>query len=125
MQNGYDFWMKWNDRLRQARDAANVRNADIARALKVSNPTVNGWMTGDTVNIEARNLLPLCKMLGVSPFWVMFADDEEAEMAILPDTASIPAMDTLRLLALFAQATDDGRRRIMDLAGTVKKRSAE
>ncbi len=121
MRKDYDLWMKWNDRLLQARNSAGLTDTDIARALDVKNPTVHGWMTGKTINIEARYLLPLSKMLGVSPFWIMFDDSDDADVAILPTSASISAMDTIRLIALFAQTDDEGRQRIIDLANAVKR----
>lgn len=106
-----------------ARDSVGLSDTDIARALKVSNPTVNGWMTGKTVNIEARHLLPVCKLLGVSPFWIMYEDEAETDVALIPEATTISAMETIRLIALYAQATDDGRRRALELLGTVQKRS--
>lgn len=131
MENVYDFalgssfdnedlgeQMKWNDRLRQARDQAGVSNTDIAKACKVKPASVTGWMTGDTVNIEAQNLLAACKLLNVSPFWVMLGEDKDKQAGItmLPQNLTINAWKTVRLLTLFAQADEDGQDLVMSAA---------
>lgn len=112
--------MKWNDRLKQARDRAGMTNTDIAKACKVKPASVTGWMTGDTVNIEAQNLLAACRLLGVSPFWVMLGDESEAQAGIsmLPASLTVAALDIVRLVSLYAQADEDGRKLIMDAAET-------
>lgn len=133
MENVYDFAigssinnidlgepMKWNDRLRQARDKAGVSNTEIANACKVKPASVTGWMTGDTVNIEAHNLLAACRLLNVSPFWVMLGEDSDKHAGInmLPPSLSVSAWDAVRLISLYAQASEDGKKLIMDAAET-------
>lgn len=122
MRNDYDLVMKWNDRLRQARDAAGVSNTDIAKACKVKPASVTGWMTGDTVNIEAQNLLAACKLLNVSPFWVMLGGESGAEVDLLPSTTQVPAFDLVRLITLYAQSSQAGQRFIMNAAESAEKK---
>lgn len=111
--------MKWNDRLRQARDKAGISNTEIAKACKVKPASVTGWMSGDTVNIEAQNLLAACKLLGVSPFWVMLGEESDSSsISLLPRNLTINAWDAVRLMMLFAQADEDGRKLIMAAAET-------
>lgn len=121
MQNDYDLGMNWNDRLTIARDRAGVTDTDIARALKVSNPTVNGWMTGKTKNIEARFLLPLSQFLNVSPFWVIFGDNSDYEFEQLSTIEQIKAIDAIRLISAFAHTDDEGRARILAVADETRK----
>jgi transcriptional regulator with XRE-family HTH domain len=121
MQNAYAMGMKWNDRLVISRDRAGVTDTDIARTLKVSNPTVHGWMTGNTKNIEARFLLPLCKFLNVSPFWVIFGEDSDFEFGQLSATEQIKAIDAIRLISAFAHTDDEGRARILGVAEETRK----
>lgn len=122
MQIDYDLCMKWNDRLREARDKAGLSDTDIARACDVSNPTVYGWMTGKTVNIEAQNLLAACKFIGVSPFLVMLGDDAQQEIApMMGSTEQISAGDTIRLIAAYAQTNDAGRAMILQAVAETKK----
>lgn len=121
MQNDYDFWMNWSDRLRKARDDARVSDADISAACKVKQPSVHAWMTGKTKNIEAQNLLAVCRYLNVSPFWVMMGDDMGAEVTALPQSMKIGAADVLKLIALFAQSTDEGKAFILESAIAAEK----
>jgi transcriptional regulator with XRE-family HTH domain len=121
MQKDYDSMMKWNDRLKTARDDAGLSDTDIVRALKVSNPTVNGWMTGKTINIEARFLLPLCKLLNISPFWVMFGDDAEYDFGQVPASNEINAAKAIHLIACYSQTDDEGRAKILDAAEETMK----
>jgi transcriptional regulator with XRE-family HTH domain len=121
MEIDYDCDMKWNERLRQARDAAGVSNTDIAKACKVKPASVTGWMNGETVNIEAQNLLAACRLLKVSPFWVMMGDETETDITVLPESLQVGALDVIRLVALFAQSTDAGKRFILKAAETTDK----
>jgi transcriptional regulator with XRE-family HTH domain len=136
MQNSYDFAlgsvtdnyligasMKWNERLKQARDRAGATNTDIAKACKVKPASVTGWMTGETVNIESQNLLSACKLLNVSPFWVMFGEeaDESSSLSFLPESSMLPAWDAVKLIALYAQASEDGKHFIMNAAEAAEK----
>lgn len=108
MRIDYDLRMeKWNDRLRQARDKAGASDTDIAKACNVKPPSVHGWMSGDTVNIEAHNLLKACKLLKVSPFWVM--NGEQVEAPNLID-------EVLELISLYGRADEAGKLAIMRMA---------
>jgi transcriptional regulator with XRE-family HTH domain len=77
MDTVYDLVMKWNDRLRAARDAAGVTDTDITRACGVKNSSVNGWMTGATKTIEGENLLKVCAFLNTTPDWIIFGKKEK------------------------------------------------
>jgi transcriptional regulator with XRE-family HTH domain len=122
MQKDYDHGMKWNDRLRKARDDAGISNTDIAKACRVKPASVTGWLTGDTVNIEAHNLLAACKLLGVSPFWVMFGEADPAqERNRIVHSSMINPEDMLKLLTYFALATENGRTFILDSAEIAEK----
>lgn len=120
MQNEYDDGMKWNDRLRKARDAAGVKDTQIAEACGVKPPSVHGWMSGDTVSIEARFLLPACKLLQVSPFYIMFGEEVPGIDLIQPGL-KIEAMDVLRLIGWFSQADEQGKNYILDAAKNATK----
>lgn len=124
MQIDYDLDMKWNERLAEARDKAGMSNTDIVKACGVKPSSVTGWMTGKTVNIEAHNLLTACKLLNVSPFWIMSGDESPLGMNIVPESAVIPAMDVIRLIALYARATDEGKSVIFNAAKAAAKFSS-
>lgn len=44
--------------------------AALAKACKISPPSVNGWVTGETKTIEGKNLMTAADFLGVSPVWL-------------------------------------------------------
>lgn len=44
--------------------------AALARACGVKAPSVSGWLSGETKNLEATNLLAAAKFLGVSADWL-------------------------------------------------------
>lgn len=78
MDTVYDLVMKWNDRLKAARDAAGVTDTEIALACGVKNPSVNGWMTGATKTIEGENLLKVCGFLKTTPEWIIFGKQDKS-----------------------------------------------
>lgn len=119
MQNDYDLFMKWNDRLLQARDAVGASNTDIAKACKVSNASVTDWMNGETKKIDANNLLAVCKLLKVSPFWVMGGDD--TEVSLLPASTQIAAADLVKIVTLFARSSDAGKQFILNAVEVAEK----
>lgn len=117
MRSEYYFWMKWNDRLKAARDRAKISNTVIARHCGISDASVSDWMSGKTKQISAEHLLSTCKLLGVSPFFVMLGEEDAMTTvgAVASDT-NINATETLRLLSLYAQSDQAGKKSIMGAA---------
>jgi transcriptional regulator with XRE-family HTH domain len=66
------------DRIAQALRGAGLRPVDLARRLKVSQPTVHGWVN-QLHGITWANARRVAAALNVSPGWIMFGSDEEAE----------------------------------------------
>jgi transcriptional regulator with XRE-family HTH domain len=58
----------------------------LARACNISSPSVSLWLSGETKELEAGNLLNAARYLGVSPFWLQFGEGSMTEGA--PSTAS-------------------------------------
>ncbi len=127
MQNDYDFWMKWNDRLKQAFDAEkrkrSITATELAKASGTSSASVSDWFSGKTQNIEARFLIPACKFLRVSPLWVMLGEDDSQAIDLLPGSLQVSAAETVRLVSLYAQSTGDGKRVILNAAEVAEKLS--
>lgn len=119
MPNGYDLCMKWNDRLRQARDAAGVTDTDICAACNVKPPSVHAWMTGKTKNIEGHNLLTVCDLLGVSPHWVIFGTEAVGTRAGAHGAQPIDPDGLASLIASYSRANTEGREQIVRMAEVV------
>lgn len=66
----------WNSRITEARTARNMSKAELARACKVSGPTVTDWENGNIKMLEASNMLQICKVLGVDPRWLVLGEDK-------------------------------------------------
>ncbi len=63
--------MTFGTRIRQLRRAAGLSQAELARAVAVSQPTVNGWETGKAE--PGRKRLPaIADVLGTTPEWLAF-----------------------------------------------------
>jgi transcriptional regulator with XRE-family HTH domain len=66
------------ERIAQAMTAAGLSQAEVSRRLKVSQPTVNGWLN-QRHGITWKNVRRVAALLKVAPGWIMFGADEEAE----------------------------------------------
>jgi transcriptional regulator with XRE-family HTH domain len=122
MDTVYDFVMRWNDRLRAARDAAGVTDTDIARACGVKNPSVNGWMTGATKTIEGENLLKVCAFLQTSPEWIVFGKKEDEPKVKPAFTMNLDAeLDrAVELMQLYKELSPNARDLILQTARLAK-----
>lgn len=66
------------DRLKQAREAAGFKSqAALAKAMGISPGSIGNWETG--IRQQPRDLLPLARALGVSPYWLSGEKEESAE----------------------------------------------
>jgi len=63
--------MKWFERLRQVREAKGMKKAHLAKAIGVQPPTITEWENGVTVTPSGANVLALCRVLNVTPEWLM------------------------------------------------------
>lgn len=57
-------------RLRLAFDPGRHKQADLARAAKVSAPSVNAWLNGKTKTLKGESLLRAADYLNVSALWL-------------------------------------------------------
>ncbi|SAL59462.1 XRE family transcriptional regulator [Caballeronia peredens] len=64
----------WNKRIASRRQEVGLSKSEFARRCDVSAPTVNDWENGDIKRLEASNLLKICQVLDVDPWWLMFGD---------------------------------------------------
>lgn len=63
--------MNWNQRLTQARSAQMIKKSALATMLGVSPATISQWESGVTREIKGENLTNLCRILKVTPDWLL------------------------------------------------------
>lgn len=70
----------WNMRLAQALDQSEMSKSALAAKIGVSVPTVSAWVGAAGITpaktIAADNLMKACRILGVTPEWVMFREKD-------------------------------------------------
>lgn len=115
--------MNWHTRITEAREAKGLSKAQLARDCGVSSPTVTDWESGKIKNLDAANMLRICKILGVDPNWLVFgipkspkrnefsALSNEAQnlikWVIQLDALGDPALKTFELHAALLQVAHD------------------
>lgn len=100
--------------------AGAVLPADVARAAKVSNATLNYWLN-DVNGMSAARARLVAEFLRVDPLWLETGEGApDIAAPIVKATLSAPAeppyADAERLLTLYRQADERGRREIMAVA---------
>lgn len=58
------------DRLREAMADANINQSELARACRVKQPSVHGWLSGRAKFLRGENLLAAARVLGVNDEWL-------------------------------------------------------
>lgn len=88
----------WNERLAKAVAESDYRPQQIAKELNVSPPTVAAWIGAASIrpakNITGENLLQVCRLLEISPEWLMFGEGAmrpEKSAKISPEMAQVIA----------------------------------
>jgi len=66
----------WNSRLADRCKAKNINATDLSRLCKVSVPTSSGWLNGKIKTLEAPNLLKICDVFGLDPWWLILGIDK-------------------------------------------------
>lgn len=74
-------------RLKAAREARDIDQRDIAKAIGVTPGAVSRWESGVTVPKDAA-ILALAKYFGVTPAWLHYGQEprEAPHAALIPDT---------------------------------------
>lgn len=88
-------------RVSDALAASGLKQVQLARRLKVTQPTVHGWVNG-THGITWANVRRIARALRVSPGWIAFGSDEESERAAQD-------AEELAFLRMFREKDDDSR----------------
>lgn len=61
----------WNQRLKEAREALKMSQAELARRAGVRQPTVYEWEEGITKSLKGPNLLKVASALETTPEWLL------------------------------------------------------
>lgn len=69
--------MNAHERIRHAIIQAPVNQAEIAKKLGVSRPTITQWKNGDTKNLRMENLFALADVTGFSARWLATGEGPE------------------------------------------------
>ena len=75
----------WHDRLKFAREQAELRPTDVAKGVGVSNATVSDWESGEIKKLEGENLIKVCEFLNISPSWLLFNKGEMMQISLSDD----------------------------------------
>lgn len=85
--------MDIKERLREARKARGMKQADLAERMGVRKNTVSAWETGQN-RPDMDDVERLCGILDVSPSWMLGVDDDLAvspsEMALIKKIRQLP-----------------------------------
>lgn len=83
------------DRIRTARRAAGLSQAQLGKAVGISRAAISLWESGDTKNLKGANLLKAARALGVSPDWL---ETGKGEMAPALQEVPVPALSQIPIV---------------------------
>lgn len=78
----------WHLRLKAAREAAGLRQIDLAAQIGVSTATLSDWEAGKIEDPKASNLLAIAEALSVSPDSILYGQPAGVDR---PNAAARPA----------------------------------
>lgn len=62
---------EWGRRLTEARETRGLKQRELAKLCEVSEPTASNWESGGIKTLEAGNLLKICTVLDIDPYWLI------------------------------------------------------
>ena len=110
--------MAFNDRLKQAREQADMTQAQVASALGIAKSTYSGYETGKS-EPSMNNIANLMRLLEVSPEFLWQDEIEEqfgnehAEGYIQRPEMCAQSTDEEELLSFYRQLNTDAKRTIL------------
>lgn len=105
----------WNQRVKEAREAAKLSQAEFARRVGVRQPTVFEWEGGETKTLKGPNLLKVASVLGVTPEWLLTGKGGRAANSVPADEPSPqePTPEVLELAAQLMTLNEDQRTAVL------------
>lgn len=110
----------WHERLRTARTARSVSQTDLARAIKVTPPTVCEWESGRIQELKGANLLKVCHYLKIRQDWLLHGrgDMDNTNSPITPQMIADLSPERREAVELMQQLADF---QLADIVTTIKK----
>jgi transcriptional regulator with XRE-family HTH domain len=105
----------WNQRVKEAREAAKLSQAEFARRVGVRQPTVFEWEGGETKTLKGPNLLKVASVLGVTPEWLLTGKGSRATNSVSADepSAQEPTPEVLELAVQLMTLTEEQRTAVL------------
>ena len=110
----------WHERLRVARTALNVSQTDLARAIKVTPPTVCEWESGKIQELKGANLFKVCHYLKIRQEWLLHGRGamENTNTQITPQMIADLSPERQEVVELLQQLADF---QLADIVTAIKK----
>ena len=89
----------WGNRIKSALQKPGLSQAGLARACKVSGPTVSDWVNDVIQMLTGENLVAAAKYLGCSPDWLMTGHGSGQSQSAGLDSDRLASSVTLGRLA--------------------------
>ena len=102
-----------NDRMKRAREAANLSQKQVALTLGVSAPTVSNWESGK-INPTVANLKELCHLYNVSADYLLELEDKLSLSSSEGKNQGELATDEVFLIRNFRELNEEGREKLLD-----------
>jgi|SRR5471030_111109 len=112
--------MKWYERLKVAREAKGLKKSHFAKAIGVQPPTITEWERGDTVSPSTNNVMNICRVLNITPEWLM---GDQGNGAARTQTYFGPSEKIARAVALMEACPDYELDQILGIIETLSTKA--
>lgn len=107
----------WNERLNWALGDRSMRHVDLARACKMSRPSVTEWTNGTTKNPRLDKFFAACGALRLRPRWLALGEEP---IDPLPDDAPPRYTELVREIAdMLGKRTEEQQRKVLGLIADI------
>lgn len=110
--------MSIGSRIKKARQAAGISQADLAEAMGITRSACSQWESGQGTGPRRERLEALAAELGVSYEWLATGKEAGGVSEALP---SYLTAEQLEMLALFKALTPKQRKALLNFLGASKK----
>jgi transcriptional regulator with XRE-family HTH domain len=74
----------WHARLTAARRAKSFTKTALAPLVGVTPPAITGWENGNTKKIDGQHLMDVCRVLEITPEWLMHGEGQYGIEQVAP-----------------------------------------